>query len=164
MSNPSVSPDAKFVAFVESHENWNIWRVQLKGEEIGTPQRFLASTGQNHSPSFSSDGRTIAFVSDRSGNPEIWLCDNDSQHLRQLTHFGGPWLGTIRWSLDSNSIVFDARPKGHSAIYRMAVNQGKPNWLRINHSKLGVHLGRATADTSTSIPHVAEHQRFGDAT
>ena len=89
---------------------------------------------------------------------------NDSQHLRQLTHFGGPWLGTIRWSPDSNSIVFDARPKGHSAIYRMAVNQGKPNWLRINHSKLGVHLGRATADTSTSMPHVAEHQRFGDAT
>ncbi|MCU1321311.1 MAG: WD40-like beta Propeller containing protein [Acidobacteriaceae bacterium] len=125
-SNPSVSPDGKFVAFVENHDNWNIWRVPLKGEEVGTPQRFLVSSGQNHSPSFSPDGRTIAFVSDRSGNPEIWRCDSDGQHLRQLTHFGGPWLGTIRWSPDGSSIVFDARPKGHSAIYRMAVNQGKP--------------------------------------
>ncbi len=125
-SNPSVSPDGKFVAFVENHENLNIWRVSLKGEEVGTPQRFLASTGQNHSPSFSPDGRTIAFVSDRSGNPEVWRCDSDGQHLRQLTHFGGPWLGTIRWSPDSRSIVFDARPKGHSAIYRMDVDQDKP--------------------------------------
>lgn len=123
---PFVSPNGKFLVFVENHENWNIWRVQLKAGKIGTPQRFLASMGQNHSPSFSPDSHTIAFVSDRSGSPDIWLCDNDGQHLRQLTHFGGPWLGTIRWSPDSTSIVFDARPKGHSAIYRMAVNQGKP--------------------------------------
>ncbi|WP_187142979.1 PD40 domain-containing protein [Terriglobus albidus] len=125
-ADPSVSPNGKFVVFVENHENWNIWRLPLKGDEIGTPQRFLASTGQNHSPSFSPDGRTIAFVSDRSGSPEIWLCDNSGQQLRQLTHFAGPWLGTIRWSPDSSSIVFDARPKGHSAIFKMAVNQGKP--------------------------------------
>ena len=125
-ADPSVSPNGKFIVFVENHENWNIWRLPLKGDAIGTPQRFIASTGQNHSPSFSPDGRTIAFVSDRSGSPEIWLCDSDGQHLRQLTHFGGPWLGTIRWSPDSSSIVFDARPNGHAAIFRMAVDQGKP--------------------------------------
>jgi len=125
-TDPSVSPNGKFVVFVENRENWNIWRLALTGDGIGTPQRFLASTGQNHSPSFSPDGRTIAFVSDRSGSPEIWLCDSDGQHLRQLTHFGGPWLGTIRWSPDSSAIVFDARPKGHAAIYRMAIKQGKP--------------------------------------
>lgn len=125
-SNPFVSPNGKFVAFVESHENWNIWRVEIKGNRIGAPQRFLASTGQNHSPSFSPNGREIAFVTDRSGSPEIWLCDSDGQHLRQLSHFGGPWLGTIRWSPDGTSIVFDARPKGHSAIYRMNINQGTP--------------------------------------
>jgi Tol biopolymer transport system component len=128
-SNPAVSPDGMFVAFVESHENWNIWRLPLSVDHTGTPQRFLASTGQNHSPSFSPDGRTIAFVSDRSGSPEVWLCDNDGQHLHQLTHFGGPWLGTIRWSPDSSSIVFDARPKGHSAIYVMKLSEGNPKMV-----------------------------------
>lgn len=125
-SDPFVSSDGKFVVFVEGHENWNIWRVPLIGGAIGEPQRFLASAGQNHSPSFSPDGRTVALVSDRSGSPEIWLCDRDGQHLRQLTHFGGPWLGTIRWSPDGSSIVFDARPKGHSAVFRMNISQGKP--------------------------------------
>jgi Tol biopolymer transport system component len=125
-ADPAVSRNGKFVVFVENHENWNIWRLPLTSDGLGTPRRFLASTGQNHSPSFSPDGRTIGFVSDRSGSPEIWLCDSDGQHLRQLTHFGGPWLGTIRWSPDGSSIVFDARPKGHAAIYRMAVDQGEP--------------------------------------
>ena len=125
-ADPSMSSNGKFVVFVESRENWNIWRVRITGDQLGVPERFLASTGQNHSPSFSPDGHTIAFVSDRSGNPEIWVADSDGQHLRQLTHFGGPWLGTIRWSPDGNSIVFDARPEGHSAIYKMAIGQGDP--------------------------------------
>jgi Tol biopolymer transport system component len=125
-ADPSVAPNGKFVIFVESHENWNLWQVGINGDRIGVPKRFIASTGQNHSPSFSPDGHSIAFVSDRSGNPEIWLCDRDGQHLRQLTYFGGPWLGTIRWSPDSRYIVFDARPRGHSSIYRMAVDQGSP--------------------------------------
>ena len=125
-ADPSVSPNGKFVVFVESHENWNIWQVGIRGDRIGVPQRLIASTGQNHSPSFSPDGHSIAFVSDRSGNPEIWLCDREGQNLRPLTHYGGPWLGTIRWSPDSKSIVFDARPRGHSSIYRMAVDHGSP--------------------------------------
>jgi Tol biopolymer transport system component len=104
---------------VEGQENWNIWQVSLERGHLGAPQRFLASTGQNHSPSYSPNGKTIAFVSDRSGNPEIWTCDADGKQLRQLTHFGGPWLGTIRWSPDGKKIVFDARPQGHSAVYVM---------------------------------------------
>ncbi|WP_158791636.1 LpqB family beta-propeller domain-containing protein [Granulicella sp. L60] len=125
-ADPSVSPDGAFVAFVESHDNWNLWQVRLDGDRIGVPERLIASTGQNHSPSFSPDGHTITFVSDRSGSPEIWAVDSRGQHLRQLTHFGGPWLGTIRWSPDGKFIVFDARPKGHSAIYRLSIGGGDP--------------------------------------
>lgn len=116
-SNPVVAHDGNYIAFAEGQENWNIWRVSLESGHLGAPQRFLASTGQNHSPSYSPNGKTIAFVSDRSGNPEIWTCDADGKQLRQLTHFGSPWLGTIRWSPDGKKIVFDARPQGHSAVY-----------------------------------------------
>ncbi len=125
-SDPSVSPNGNSVAFVESHETWNIWRASLGEGEMGTPQRFFASTGKNHSPSYSPDGKKIAFVSDRSGDPEIWLSDENGQHQRQLTRFGCPWLGTIRWSPDGDSIVFDARPNGHSAIYILDFKLGKP--------------------------------------
>ncbi len=126
IADPNVSPKGGFIAFVESEENWNIWRTSIEDGQIGKAERFLASSGQNHSPSFSPDGKTIAFVSDRSGNPEIWLSDADWTNLRQLTHFGGPWLGTIRWSPDGKTLVFDARPNGHSAVFTMAVAGGEP--------------------------------------
>ena len=129
-SDPAMSPTGKFVAFVESEENWNIWRARLSEGHVGKGERFLASSGQNHSPSFSPDGKTIAFVSDRSGNPEIWFADTDGSKLRQVTHFGGPWLGTIRWAPDANQIVFDARPNGHSAVFTMAAVGGEPQLLQ----------------------------------
>lgn len=142
-SNPVVAHDGSYIAFVEGQENWNIWRISLENSHLGAPQRFLASTGQNHSPSYSPNGKTIAFVSDRSGNPEIWTCDADGKQLRQLTHFGGPWLGTIRWSPDGKNIVFDARPQGHSAVYVMDLERNamqvlatppfevrRPSWSR----------------------------------
>jgi Tol biopolymer transport system component len=125
-SDPAISPAGDWMAFVESNENWNIWRVPLQDNHLGRPERFLASLGHNHSPSYSPDGSLIGFVSDRSGNPEIWLSNSDGKNLRQLTHFGGPWLGTIRWSPDGESIVFDARPNGHSEIFTMSIASGKP--------------------------------------
>jgi len=80
VSDPTASPHGGFIAFVESEENWNIWRVGIKNGQLGEAERFLASSGQNHSPSFSPDGKTIAFVSDRSGNPEIWFSDVDGSN------------------------------------------------------------------------------------
>jgi Tol biopolymer transport system component len=126
IADPTVSSKGRFIAFVESEENWNIWRASIKDGQVGKAERFLGSSGQNHSPSFSPDGRTIAFVSDRSGNPEVWFSDSDGMNLRQRTHFGGPWLGTIRWAPDGSTIVFDARPNGHSAIFTMSVAGGAP--------------------------------------
>jgi Tol biopolymer transport system component len=59
-SDPAVSQKGGFIAFVESEENWNIWRASLTDGHVGKAERFLASSGQNHSPSFSPDGKTIA--------------------------------------------------------------------------------------------------------
>jgi Tol biopolymer transport system component len=129
-SDPAISPKGEFMAFVETEENWNIWRARLVDGRVDKEERFLASSGQNHSPSFSPDGKTIAFVSDRSGSPEIWFADSDGGNVRQVTRFGGPWLGTIRWSPDGKRIVFDARPSGHSAVFMMAAAGGTPKLLQ----------------------------------
>jgi Tol biopolymer transport system component len=126
-SDPAVARKGDWMAFVESDENWNIWRAPISNGRIGAPKRFLASQGHNHSPSFSPDGETIAFVSDRSGTPEVWFASADGAGARQMTHFGGPWLGTIRWSPDSKMIVFDARPNGNSEIFTMPSSGGKPS-------------------------------------
>ena len=124
-SDPAIARDGSWMAFVNSTENWNIWRVPVRNGHLGRPERLLASSGHNHSPSISPNGKLIAFVSDRSGAPEIWFANLDGSNLHQVTHYGGPWLGTIRWSPDSKSIVFDARPNGHSGIFTMPAAGGK---------------------------------------
>jgi Tol biopolymer transport system component len=124
--SPSVAPAGHWMAFTELEDNWNIWRAPLSAAGVGKPELFLSSTGKNHSPSYSPDGKHIAFVSDRSGSPEVWLADGNGGDLRKLTNFGGPWLGSIRWSPDGQNIVFDARPRGHSGIFTMRIAGGEP--------------------------------------
>ncbi|MBT9333128.1 PD40 domain-containing protein [Paracidobacterium acidisoli] len=125
-SDPVFSPASQSLAFVEQEDRWTIWRARLDHGHIEDAKPFLTTSGQNHSPSVSPDGKTVAFVSDRSGAPEIWFASPDGSQLRQMTHFGGPWLGTIRWSPDSSRIIFDARPGGHATIFMMAAEDSAP--------------------------------------
>lgn len=123
--DPSIAASGSWLAFTELEDNWNIWRAPLTAAGVGKPELFLSSTGKNHSPSYSPDGKQIVFVSDRSGSPELWLSNEDGHQLKKLTNFGGPWLGSIRWSPDGKQITFDARPHGHSGIYTMPLASGE---------------------------------------
>jgi TolB protein len=52
----------------------------------GTPPRALtAGPGGNHSAAVSADGRTLAFVSTRDGNQEIYLMPADGGEARRVT-------------------------------------------------------------------------------
>ena len=106
----------------------NIWRMALPaaGSSAGTATKFLASTRQETGPSYSPDGKRIAFSSDRSGVWQLWLADADGSNPVALTDFptglvggGGP-----RWSPDGQTIVFDARPHGSRDVYTIKPNGG----------------------------------------
>jgi Tol biopolymer transport system component len=52
----------------------------------GGPSRALTTTsGGNHSPSISPDGRNIAFISARDGNQEVYAMALDGSNQRRLT-------------------------------------------------------------------------------
>jgi len=126
--DPQIARTGEWIAFVTRNENWNIGRLSLlkPGESGSPPERFIASSGRNHSAQFAPDGRHIAFVSDRSGSWEIWLCDRDCTDPKRLTDFGGPWLGGLSWSPDSKELAFDARLGRNSAIYHMSIASSAP--------------------------------------
>src|SRR4029077_7565161 len=83
----------------------------------------------------SSDRKRIAFVSDRSGSREVWMCDSDGLNPVQLTNFGGSHTGSPRWSPDGRQLVFDSRPAGLSSIYVISAAGGSPRRLTDENSE-----------------------------
>lgn len=111
---PVWSPDGRRVAYVGSNPDEAFGCAQ-KGEpaqEIDPLACYFAGTSiyvedmptgkvlklaDGIAPVWSPDGSMIAFLSNRSGAPEIWVINADGMGLRKLTQDGEPKLFRITW-------------------------------------------------------------------
>ncbi|MDX1530207.1 MAG: winged helix-turn-helix domain-containing protein, partial [Rhodothermales bacterium] len=111
-------------------EEWafdiNLWAADATGE--AEPQRLVASTWWDKHPHLAADGR-VAFVSNRSGPPEVWTAAADGSEQRRLTRFGGPSVEAPRWAPDGSRIAFQARPDGQADVYLLDPEGGAPQRL-----------------------------------
>jgi Tol biopolymer transport system component len=128
---PAVSRQGSRLAYVVGRFDSNIWRVDLgeAGQKPGIPAKFISSTKPEFCPAYSPDGKRIAFVSEQSGAPEVWVWENDGSNSVQLTSFGGPSIYGPQWSSGGESIVFHAMPGGKTDIYVISANGGAPRRL-----------------------------------
>ena len=82
---PMVSPDGKKIVFssqLPERKEGEIYLMNLDG--TGLTRLTRGSVSLNNMPTFCPDGR-IAFVSDRSGNDDIWIMNGDGSNPTQLT-------------------------------------------------------------------------------
>ena len=87
----------------------------------GASQTNLTSgvpTAFNDEPAFSPDGSKIAFVSERDGNPEIYVMDADGSNAQRLTDDPAADADPA-WSADGTRIYFDADTDGNQDVYSM---------------------------------------------
>ena len=142
-----LNPAVRGARLVYARGSWsaNIWRLSLDkpGHVSSVPAPLITSTREQAAPSFSPDGKQIAFQSNRSGFWEIWKCRSDGSNAIQLTFLKAPLTGTPRWSPDGQWIAFDTQSNGNGQIFvtsadggvaRMLTpevsNEVVPNWSR----------------------------------
>jgi Tol biopolymer transport system component/DNA-binding winged helix-turn-helix (wHTH) protein len=123
---PGITARAGKAAFTRARQILDIWHVDLAPDAVPVPRKWISSTRSQITPQYSPDGARIAFQSNRSGSPEIWIADADGRNAVRITHFGGPLTGAPAWCSDGRRLAFDARESGTSAVYVVDVLERVP--------------------------------------
>jgi dipeptidyl aminopeptidase/acylaminoacyl peptidase len=108
IAEAQVSPDGKWVAYtvatpdLDANRNAsNIWIVPATG---GSSIQ-LTQSGHDSSPAWSPDGKTIAFLSSRSGTSQVYLLSMDGGEAQPFTHIS-TGADIVKWSPDGKTIAF----------------------------------------------------------
>lgn len=115
---PAWSPDGQKLAFISNRAmSFELYVIDIDCDETqqgGCPtERLTQNRATDHFPSWSPDGKRIAFSSDRSGNYEVYTVDADcfrkgdgcEKQVTQITHRGGTDI-LPQWSPDGQQIAF----------------------------------------------------------
>ena len=101
ISNFEISPDAKRTVFEARGDLFSI------PAENGVIINLTNTSGAwERNPSWSPNGKWLAYWSDESGENEIWLRDNSTGQGKKITDFGKGMGWALSWSPDSKKILF----------------------------------------------------------
>ena len=138
--DPSWSPDGKRIVFTSRREGHFIGlhgitsEIYVMDADGGNEQRLTENRKNDMQPSWSPDGKRIAFYSDRKGdleNTEIYVMDADGGNQQRLTE-NRVDDGIPSWSPDSKRIAFYSDRDGNTEIYVMDADGGNPQNLTNN--------------------------------
>ena len=98
---------------------------------LGTQTRLTTEYGLDAEPALSPSGATIAFVSERSGAPRIWLMNANGGNPTPLATGSDDYVpeGSPRWSPSGDRIVFTSTRTGTSQVYSVAATGGVASQL-----------------------------------
>lgn len=119
---PAISPDRAEIAFTSGGD---IWTVPFAG---GDARLLVSHPASESRPLYAPDGRSLAFVSDRTGGGDIYILHLTSGALRRVTFDDG--LERLdAWSRDGQWIYFSSTSRdiaGMNDIFRVRAEGGTP--------------------------------------
>lgn len=120
-----------------------------------------ANAAPTSDPSSSRQGEYLAFVSDRTGNDEIYLSRPDGTEVEQLTDSPG-FDRAPSWSASGTTLVFNSRREPHTdrpQIYELDIKTGTQQ--RLTDSTLEEH--RASFDETSNTVYFHRGRMFETA-
>ncbi len=131
----AISRDGQRFAASELEGSLNLTRLPLTaggGAPAGPEEELSSGQVIDRWPSFSPDGRRIAFASDRLGREEIWVLDLGSRRRKRI-QLPGEDLGVNLpfWSPDGRRLMLTRfYPNGNGSLWMVAVDGSHAEELR----------------------------------
>ena len=127
---PQWSPDGSTIAFASDRDSASFrllrflpWRITLLDVATGATTVIPGQAGLNLNPQWAPDGRSIAYVSDRTGTANVFLYDVDTHLHYQLTNVAGA-VGAltevspaISWARDADRLAFTYYEDAHYTVW-----------------------------------------------
>ncbi len=132
--SPVVSPAGDAVAFAALGD---LWMLAVGADESGEPVQLTSDSFIDLAPTFSPDGQTLAYVSNRAGSFDIWLRDLASGNERPLTDLPGierapafsPDGSTVAFLDEQGRVLAVEVDAGEVATLHAALHMpGRPTW------------------------------------
>jgi TolB protein len=132
--SPAWSPSGNDLAYASApNGSFEIWIADSNGN-LG--RRITSFRGGTVSPTYNpKTGAQIAFISDRSGLPQLYIMNSDGSNVQQMTD--GGYVSSPSWSPNGQTIAFAWDRKygpgapGGQDIY--IIDVATKNWLQLTH-------------------------------
>ena len=139
----AFSPESQRIVFVTTRGNGhaNLWILDLRTRKA---KALTSGIGGDFRPSWSPDGKWIAFSSDRGSTlpmgkcrwehlqiADLYLIHPDGSGLKRLTEHGN-FCGSPKWTHDSRRIVAYCMSAEETLTYRVPVEQGETRLVSVD--------------------------------
>ena len=122
-----ISPNAKRIVFEARGE------IYTAPAEHGDVRNLTNSPGaRDHGASWSPDGKWIIYVSDRTGDDEVYLVDQMGKEPERKLTSSGQFKTGLTWSPESDEVLFTTND---NALHLLDIDNGKATTIAKNEHR-----------------------------
>jgi Tol biopolymer transport system component len=148
----SWHPNKKVLAYVATmpETDEDVMILPVEGDEVGgwkpgKPVAFVSSAARERAPTFSPDGRWLAYTSNESGHDEVYVRPFPGPGSRVMVSSGGGH--SLSWSRARHEIVFTAEAVDYAQVLMVAR-------YRVEHDSFLVDKPRLWAERAQRVRQV----------
>jgi eukaryotic-like serine/threonine-protein kinase len=160
MDDPSLSADGKRITFLRSSVQSTLYVADLRagGTQLGAPVHLTLNEGWNTPVGWMEDSKTVVYLSDRNGHPELLRQVAGSESVQSIATLEDSAM-YARISPDGAWVLYLAHPKGWGAaqpvsLMKIRTTGGAPRLVLT--SALGADPGFRCARDPAGLCFLAE--------